>query len=79
MKRDFDKILRAWMVSSERRPLLVRGARQVGKRFSIRTFGQENFEQVVEINFELQSTLKGIFEILDPSSIIKNLNLALGI
>ncbi len=58
-------------------PLLVRGARQVGKSFTIEKFGQKNFAQTVTINFELKPTLKDCFRDLDPKKIIRDIELAL--
>jgi len=54
MRRLVDDRLLAWKDSSERRPLLVRGARQVGKTWSLRRFGSSAFEEVLEINLESQ-------------------------
>lgn len=58
-------------------PLLIRGARQVGKSFTIEKFGKENFSQTVTVNFELDPTLKTAFRDLDPKKIIQELELAL--
>lgn len=77
MKRDTTNILTHWKVSKFRKPLIIRGARQVGKTWVVREFGRLHFDSFVEINFELQSNLKSVFESLAPSEILKLLNLNL--
>ena len=51
MQRDFDSVLSAWADDPEAKPLLLRGARQVGKTYCVRTLGRR-FRHFVEINFE---------------------------
>jgi predicted AAA+ superfamily ATPase len=51
IKRQIDNNFQAWKYSASRKPLLLRGARQVGKSSSIREFGKQ-FEYFLEINFE---------------------------
>ena len=75
MKRDIEQTLRTWKDEPRRYPLLVRGARQVGKSFSIRTFGQEEFPGLIEINFEQQPQFLSCFDSLEPSEIIQNLSI----
>lgn len=60
MKRLIDQHLMDWASKPDRKPLLVRGARQVGKTWSIRQLGQ-CFEQLVEINFEAEPAVREIF------------------
>ena len=55
--RNIEVEFKKWKTSSIRKPLIVRGARQVGKTSVIRKFGQENFGQVVEINLEKKDQL----------------------
>jgi len=50
--RDLEKELKKWKDSPIRKVLILRGARQVGKTCVVRKFGEENFDQVVEINLE---------------------------
>ena len=45
-----------------RKPLVVKGARQIGKTESIRAFGRKNYESVIEINFVLQKKYRSIFD-----------------
>ena len=51
LKRKLDLFLEAWKQDRNRKPLIVKGPRQVGKTESIRKFGIENYENVIEINF----------------------------
>lgn len=59
--RNIDKDLRDWKGNKRRKPLLLRGARQVGKSWSIRHLG-ESFEYFVEVNFEKQPEVKEVFK-----------------
>lgn len=59
-----------WKDMPGRKPLLVRGARQVGKTYSVETFGKAHFENTVSINFELQPIFKNCFVDLDPLKIV---------
>jgi hypothetical protein len=64
-----------WKNQSNRMPLLVRGARQVGKSYSIEKFGKNEFEQFVVINFEQNPEFKKCFSSLEPMKIISNIEL----
>lgn len=77
MERFIEEELNRWKEEPLRMPLLIRGARQVGKSFTIEKFGMENFAQTVTINFELKPTLKDCFRDLDPKKIIREVELAL--
>ncbi len=59
-RRKIDRQLHEWKESKRRKPLLVRGARQVGKSRSVRNFGGE-FKYFIEVNFESREELKNIF------------------
>ncbi len=73
MKRTIDWHLREWKSDKHRKPLLLRGARQVGKTHAVRKLG-EQFEQIVEINFELAAEARPIFEQdLRPERILRDL------
>jgi len=52
MRRDVDSILLQWKDEIRRLPLLVRGARQVGKSFTVSEFGDKYFDNCVVVNFE---------------------------
>lgn len=77
MDRDIFKHLVSWKNSSYRKPLLLRGARQIGKTFTVRQFAKKHFSHLIEINFELQPQYKEIFQNLDATLIIKKLELDL--
>ena len=61
MKRAIDQILKQWKDSLVRQPLIVRGARQVGKTYSVTEFGRTAFENTVFVNFEEQPELSRCF------------------
>ncbi|MCF0225392.1 MAG: ATP-binding protein [Fibrobacter sp.] len=62
LKRKASESLKKWKNQPNHKALLVKGARQIGKTFSIRQFAQENYKNVVEINFVTQPALKRAFE-----------------
>jgi predicted AAA+ superfamily ATPase len=74
MKRDIDKILNQWKHESNRMPLMIRGARQVGKSYTITEFGKREFENFVTINFEQQPEYKNCFSTLVPKEIISTIS-----
>ena len=47
LKRKIDRFLSEWKQNADRLPLIVKGARQIGKTASIRQFGENNYENVV--------------------------------
>ncbi len=61
MKRSLFKDLISWKNSSNRKPLIIQGARQVGKTWLMKAFGAQEFQQVVYLNFEESSRLKELF------------------
>jgi len=75
MERKIDKILNQWKTSRVRQPLLVRGARQVGKTHSVTAFGKAKFKNLVSINFEEQPELANCFSEYDPKKIIDRLSI----
>ncbi len=62
MKRKVMKWLIDWKNSSNRKPLILQGARQVGKTYSALYFGKQYYDSVVYFNFENNSELIKIFE-----------------
>jgi len=71
--------LTKWKRSDYRMPLLVSGARQIGKTYSILSFGAKEYKNVVNINFELNKSLKEIFEQnLEPQRIIREISVQTG-
>ena len=76
LKRKIDNFLIEWKKKAERKPLIVKGARQVGKTMSISHFAEQHYKHVVEINFVLQSQYRNIFEDgYDVDAIVKNITL----
>jgi len=67
LKRGIDKELLDWKTSSIRKPLLLRGARQVGKSSTVREFGKQ-FENFVEINFEKDNLLFDVNTVFEKGS-----------
>lgn len=61
MKRTFVEDLKRWKNSTNRKPLIIQGARQVGKTWLMQEFGKEEFKQVAYLNFESSTRLKEIF------------------
>lgn len=75
LKRKIDKVLSEWKQNPMRKPLIVKGARQVGKTESIRAFARENYRSVVEINFALQPKYATIFQDgYEVDSIVRNIS-----
>lgn len=74
MFRFIDLHLSNWKTDRNRKPLILRGARQVGKTFAVRKLGKQ-FKTFIEINFEKSPKFKDIFESnLDPKRIIQILS-----
>jgi predicted AAA+ superfamily ATPase len=61
MERKVDKSLIEWKLSSNRKPLLLQGARQVGKTFSLENFGKKEFNRYFLFDFMENPTLNKIF------------------
>ena len=81
MKRNFEKILTQWHEKKVRKPLIVRGMRQTGKTWCVRTFAETYYKnQFLEINFEYSTEWNSIFERdLDPVRICEELELITGV
>jgi len=74
MRRFIEGELEAWKDSRRRKPLIVRGARQVGKTFSIEQLGRNHFTELATVDFERNPDLHTLFESdLNPKSIVKEL------
>lgn len=72
-ERNIDTTLRAWAKESNRKPLLLRGARQVGKSAAIKHLAQQ-FDYFVEVNFEEQKQVHNLFKgDLSPQELCENL------
>lgn len=61
MKRTLYSELLNWKNAPNRKPLILQGARQVGKTWLMKEFGKNEFEQVVYLNFESSERLKSLF------------------
>ena len=61
MKRLLMNELDVWKASKKRKPLIIQGARQVGKTWIMKEFGEKSFEKVVYLNFESSDRLKNLF------------------
>jgi len=78
MKRFIEAELRKWAKSKRRKPLIVKGARQVGKTYIIKKFGEENFDNLVMLDLERNPQWHKIFEgELNPKQICSDLELVL--
>ena len=74
LERKIDTFLNKWKQNPKRKPLIVKGARQIGKTESIRAFGRANYESVLEMNFVLQKKFRNIFnDGYEVDQIIKNI------
>ena len=76
LKRKIDKYLIEWKNSDNKLPLIIKGARQIGKTNAIRNFGKNNYKVFIEINFAFQPEFKTIFDngfVVDE--IMKNITL----
>ena len=76
LKRKIDDYLIEWKHNPNKMPLIIKGARQIGKTESIRHFAKNNYKNVIEINFILQKQFKVIFDDgFEVDTIIKNISL----
>ena len=60
LKRKIDQYLQEWKAGENRKPLIVKGARQIGKTESIREFAKANYSSSIEINFVEEPKYKTI-------------------
>ena len=75
LRRKIEDILLEWKGKEDKKPLIVKGARQVGKTESIRLFGKRNYKSVVEINLALQRKFHTIFNNgYEVDDIIRNIS-----
>ncbi|MBE5040754.1 ATP-binding protein [Ructibacterium gallinarum] len=76
LKRKIDKYLIEWKANPQRLPLIVKGARQIGKTASIELFASKHYKSVVEINFVLQKQYQSIFDDgFEVDTILRNISL----
>lgn len=76
LKRKIDKYLTDWKNRSDRKPLIIKGARQIGKTRSVEWFASQNYASVIEINFIEQKKYREIFnDGFEVDAILKNISL----
>lgn len=76
MKRDFYAKLLEWKRSKDRKPLILKGARQVGKTYILKEFGKNEYTNTAYFNFEEDPTLKDFFlGRLQPERILEKLSI----
>jgi predicted AAA+ superfamily ATPase len=79
MERKIAKILKEWKESKSRLPLLLHGARQVGKTYTLLQFGKSDFQNVVYLNFENNTELQKVFAgDISPKQLLPQLQLIAG-
>jgi predicted AAA+ superfamily ATPase len=78
MKRDIEQDLVRWKNQKQPFPLLLRGARQVGKSYIVEKFGKEHFDTCLILNFERNPEYKKCFSSLDPLKITSSIELITG-
>lgn len=79
MKRKIMAKLLEWKMSHQRKPLILQGARQVGKTYILKQFAENEYIDYVYLNFEEQPNLANIFaQDLQPDRIIKDISLLFG-
>ena len=79
MRRNALEELVKWKTDEERKPMILRGARQVGKTWLMKEFGRTNYKSYVYFNFDEEDELKSIFESnKNPTRIIELLSMVAG-
>jgi predicted AAA+ superfamily ATPase len=79
MRREIEARLIEWKDKSNRKPILIYGARQVGKTWLMKTIAKNHFTDYIYINFEKETEYKAIFESsLVPDKIIKSIEILSG-
>lgn len=79
MKRNAIESLLKWKKDEERKPMVLKGARQVGKTWLMKEFGKSYYEDFVYFNFDEEDELKSIFEVnKNPHRIIELLSMIVG-
>ena len=76
LKRKVDFFLEEWKADKNRKPLIIKGSRQIGKTESILHFAKEHYESIIEVNFVRDEKYKGIIaDGYEAADIIKNISL----
>lgn len=79
MQREKLGFLKEWLKNKVRKPLVIRGARQVGKTWIVRDFAHQTNKFLIELNFEKQPSFESLFSSNDPNEVLKNIEISLGI
>ena len=69
MFRDADQYLAEWLHKSQRKPVIIRGARQVGKSYLVHKFARQQDKQLFELNFEQTPELVTMFASLSQTAL----------
>ena len=76
IERDIINDFKQWKDAPDRKPILLKGARQIGKTWAMEAFGEECFDYCVKFDFDRQPELKSVFQITkSPDRLIKELTL----
>ena len=78
MNRSIYSHLITWKNDKNHRPLILRGARQVGKTYIINKFGKNEFDSIITINFEKNPEYKEFFTTYNPNEIVEKISLVTG-
>lgn len=78
MFRTLTETLKQWRNDAARKPLLIRGPRQVGKSYLVEEFARSEFDNYVIVNFELSPEFIACFDTLDPTRILMAIEAATG-
>lgn len=73
MRRTFIAPLEEWLISKDRKPLVIRGARQVGKTWLVRELAAISTKKLIEFNFEKTPGLVSLFKSNDPHEIVRKI------
>lgn len=78
MKRRIELAYQKWATTQQRKPLIIWGARQIGKTYSIREWASRNFTHLVEMNFQETPSWKKVFAgDLHPDEVLRNIEISL--
>ena len=76
IEREIINKFKAWKEAPDRKPILLKGARQIGKTWAMETFGKECFKYCVKFDFDKQQELRSVFQATkDPQRLIRELTL----
>ena len=78
MEREYEVELDTWLGAARRKPLVIRGARQVGKSTLVRQFAARRNLVLFEVNLERQAHLRGPLEKLDPQDVVREIEFLCG-